>query len=299
MIKIYMINKQFKPNPRSVQPPKRADLITDEIKRWIIAGQLHPGDRLPGEAELMSLLKSSRGTVREALKVLESQGLVEIVRGPNGGARVSHVSYGKTSSALRNFLYFQPLTWSNIYHVREQLEPVMAASVVDLLTPADIAALRETVHVCEQGIKGEIDPRSHRIAELEFHSILSRACTNPLLNLLCCFINEILRDLSISDPRNIIQPKDSSFALEAVKFHTALIEAYEAKDARRVQDLMSEHVCCGGNIVAQREGEIDQSNLLLRQALNADSPRRRLRGDAGQKSENMEKAQESARIDRR
>lgn len=260
----------FTPTPRKLQHKKRIDLIIEEIKRWIIAGELRPGDRLPQEAQLEELLSSSRGTVREALKAMESQGLITIMRGPNGGARVSNVSYEKTSNALRNFLYFEPLTWSNIYEVREKLEPAMAASVVHTLTPADIAALRRTVEICELGIKGDVDPRTHRIAELEFHSILSRACPNPLLGLMCCFINDILRDLSISDPRTIILPKNSEFAREAIKFHTSLIDAYEAKDVDRVRSLMDQHVHCGGRIVSQREEEIDQASLLIAPPIETD-----------------------------
>ena len=270
-----MSEATFKPTPRKLLRRKRADLIVEEIKRWIVAGELRPGDRLPQETQLEELLQSSRGTVREALKVLESQGLIEITRGAKGGARVSNVSYEKTSSALRNFLYFQPLTWSNIYRVREKLEPMMAASVVDVLTPADIAALRHTVEICKLGVKGEVDQRTHRIAELEFHSILSQACANPLLRLLCCFINDMLRDLSISDPR-IILPKDSSFAVEAVKFHSSLVDAFEAKDAERVRALMSQHVHDAGCIVAQREEEVDQDNLLIAPPVETLHPRRKL-----------------------
>ena len=257
-----MKNSTFKPSPRKLQQPDRIGLIVEEIKGWIIKGELRPGDRLPKEAELGELLSSSRGTVREALKVLESQGLIEILRGPKGGGRISHVSYEKTSSALRNFLYFQPLTWSNVYEVREKLEPMLAQSVVDKLTSADIDALRETVEVCKKGIAGDVDPRTHRIAELEFHSILARACPNALLSLMGCFINDMLRDLAMSDPR-IILPRDSHFAVDALRFHSDLIDAFESKDKARVYSLMNEHVHCGGRIVTQREEEIDQGSLLI------------------------------------
>lgn len=263
-----MKNSTFKPAPRKLHQPNRIDLIVEEIKRWIIKGELRPGDRLPKEAELEELLSSSRGTVREALKVLESQGLIEILRGPKGGGRISHVSYEKTSSALRNFLYFQTLTWSNVYEVREKLEPTLAEAVVDKLTSEDIAALRQTVEVCRKGIDGDVDPRTHRIAELEFHSILARACPNALLSLLCCFINDMLRDLALSDPR-IILPKDSHFALDAVRFHSDLIDAFEDKDKARVHKLMSEHVHCGGRIVSRREEEIDQGSLLIASSVEA------------------------------
>lgn len=263
-----MNNNLFMPQPRNFEYSQRIDLIVDEVKRWIMHGQLKPGDRLPKEAELEKLLDSSRGTVREALKILESQGLITIKRGPKGGAHISSVPYKNTSLALRNYLYFKPLTWANVYQVRQKLEPILAESVVDRLTESDIEDMKHTVELCELGVKGEIDAKSHRMAELEFHSILSRSCDNPFLSLICGFINDILRDLSILDSRNIISPKDSEFALEAIKYHSLLIEAFEQKDKARVQELMSEHVHCGGELVSQREEEIDQANLLLPQLID-------------------------------
>ena len=112
-------------------------------------------------------------------------------------ARVSNVSYEKTSQALRNFLYFQTPTWSQVYKIREKLEPRMAEEVVDVLTEEDIGALKETVEVCKLGIKGDVEPRTHRNAELEFHDILAQACPDPMLRFMCRFINDLLRDLAI------------------------------------------------------------------------------------------------------
>src|SRR5690625_2577676 len=115
--------KTRRPIPRL----KRSDMIVEEVRRWIVVEGLKAGDSLPKERELIELLECSRGTVREALKVLESQGLIEISPGAKGGARVASVSYETTSRFLRNYLYFQPLTWAQVYRVREKLEPMLAA----------------------------------------------------------------------------------------------------------------------------------------------------------------------------
>ncbi len=62
--------------PVSTSPrrPKLAELISDDIKRWIAAESLGEGDRLPNEKALMELYGSAKGTVREALKILEVEG---------------------------------------------------------------------------------------------------------------------------------------------------------------------------------------------------------------------------------
>jgi len=58
----------FQFDPRCLRRPKKAELIAEEICRSIVRRQLSPGDRLPNEREMIEQLRSSRGTVREALK---------------------------------------------------------------------------------------------------------------------------------------------------------------------------------------------------------------------------------------
>lgn len=72
------------PTPRRRQ--KLAELISDDIKRWIATEGMTEGDRLPNEKTLMELYGCAKGTVREALKILEVEGLVTLKTGPGGGA---------------------------------------------------------------------------------------------------------------------------------------------------------------------------------------------------------------------
>jgi DNA-binding FadR family transcriptional regulator len=240
---------------------KRADAIVEQIRRWIATKDLRPGDRLPQERQLIELFHSSRGTVREALKVLESQGLVEVLPGAKGGARIASVSYDHTSQFLRNYLYFQSLTWSQIYRVRERLEPMLAVTVVNHLTEEDFSALRQTIESCRLGIAGEIDPREHRAAELEFHAILCRACPDPLLQLLCNFISDLLRDFV--EYRNVIEPRDSEFGRAALRYHSELLAAYEEGDRAQVERLMTEHIHHAGTLIGEKEFLVDAGVLLL------------------------------------
>jgi DNA-binding FadR family transcriptional regulator len=258
------VEEQFTKFRRAIPKLKRADLLVDEIKRWIVTGKLQPGDRLPRESQLIELLESSRGTVREALKVLESQGLVEIVRGVEGGARVSSVSYETVSQSLSNYLYFQKLSWAQVYRVREKLEPMMAAEVVGVLTRDDFDALRRTVEVCTLGIEGKVSVRAHRIAEIEFHSILSRNCKDPILRFTCCFINDMLRDLLLPDLRDISGPIGHRFSCEAIDYHSKLINALEAKEVKKVEKLMYEHIHSAGCLIVERANEVDMGSLLSR-----------------------------------
>ena len=95
---------------------KRSDQIVSAIKRWVAVNEKQPGDRLPNERDLMEQFDCSKGTVREALKSLEVQGLISVKTGPNGGAVLESVPYERASELLRNFLHFErpsgPDDWS-------------------------------------------------------------------------------------------------------------------------------------------------------------------------------------------
>ena len=98
---------------------KRTDAIVDAIKRMIVEHGLGPGDRLPQEKELTVLYAASRGTVREALKALEVQGLIRIRTGPGGGAFIERMSESRAMSLLSNFLFAKNLSISHIYAINQ------------------------------------------------------------------------------------------------------------------------------------------------------------------------------------
>ncbi len=175
--------------PVSTSPrrPKLAELISDDIKRWIAAESLGEGDRLPNEKALMELYGSAKGTVREALKILEVEGLITLKTGPKGGAVINQPSMEPASRMLRNFLHFQQLDGKQVYQLRKLLEVELAASVVGKLTEQDFQQLEANMSACACCASHEEDHRHQRFLELEFHQLLARACPNPLLAFMCQF----------------------------------------------------------------------------------------------------------------
>ncbi|WP_162140987.1 FadR/GntR family transcriptional regulator [Fodinicurvata sediminis] len=242
--------------------------MVEMIKRWVVQHNLKVGDRLPRERDLISILKCSRGTIREALKILEYQGLVEITPGAGGGTRIARISYNYANEFLRNYFYFQDLTWDGVYRIREQLEPLVAESVVGVLGDAELQALRETLAICESGLAGEIPADQHRTAELEFHSILARSCPDPLLSFLAGFINDLLRDFT--EYKNEIEIESSTFAEAALRYHKKLLQAYEDGDVKAVRSLMADHMHDARCIVSSREQTIKPEFLLLRTRTGGD-----------------------------
>ena len=93
---------------------KLSDSVAQLIKEEIITNRIPPGERLFDEKDFLKTYKVSKGTMREALKSLEVQGLVNIRTGPGGGASVSRVSSEKTNELLWNYFFHRNVSLEDI-----------------------------------------------------------------------------------------------------------------------------------------------------------------------------------------
>ncbi|KEA64404.1 Transcriptional regulator, GntR family [Marinobacterium lacunae] len=235
---------------------KLSDLIVDEVKAMIVSEKLLPGDRLPSEKELIETFGCSKGTVREALKALEVEGLVWTRPGPGGGAWLSEVGTDPASKALRNYLYFKHLSAEQVYQMRKLIEVELAVSVVGHLGEREFALLDEYIRACSHRPSNEEEQREQRIAELEFHNVLADACPNPLLGFIARFLNETLRDLVVL--KKSYQIDAYEFTRSNVDYHVELVTAYRQSDEAGVRRLMGEHMCEAEEHFVALDGQISR-----------------------------------------
>lgn len=219
---------------------KLSDQVVDRIKHWLMAKNIKPGDRLPQEKELQDLLGVSRGTIREALKALEVQGLISVATGRSGGAVVAEVSYETAAGLLGNYFYFQRLQAAEIYDLRQLIEPEMAASVVDRLTEADFKRLERLIESCANVQDTPESRRQQRLEELEFHNVLAARSSSPLYSFTCRFINKVLADQVVF--KRMYLERQLKIDRENHAAHSELLEAYQARDRDRVHRAMSRHM---------------------------------------------------------
>src|ERR1700755_1811920 len=114
--------------------PKTAELVAGALRRMVVDGQLKDGDFLPNEAELMAHFAVSRPTLREAVRVLESERLVEVRRGSRTGARVRVPGPEIVARPAGLLLELSGATISDVMTARSGVEPM----AVRLLTEAAI-----------------------------------------------------------------------------------------------------------------------------------------------------------------
>ncbi|WP_024538724.1 FadR/GntR family transcriptional regulator [Comamonas badia] len=253
-------------SPR-IRQLKRSDLVAQEIKRLITEKNLTPGDRLPHESDLQGQFQVSKGTIREALKALEVQGLITISTGPTGGGTIAEVPLDRTLQFMQNYLFFQEVTIENIYTVRQMLEPELAAGAVPHLTDADFEALEHSIACCDPTQSRE-DLVTQRREDVNFHDILAAANPNPFLRFSCELINEMIRHLIVFGNRTP-QAEHRRFGEANAQFHRDIVKAARARDAEAVRALMAQHMRDAASSVKRMKGRI-QGRLIL----DADTLRR-------------------------
>lgn len=243
-------------NLRIPKRVKRSDQIVESVKRWVAQNKMQPGDRLPNERELMEQFDCSKGTVREALKSLEVQGLVSIRTGPNGGAILERVPYEKASELLRNFLHFEQPSGSDIYALRTLVEPEIAELATPRLSQDDLKTLVNLVERCEEAPETFEERMSQRIAELDFHVLLAQRCGNAMLAFIGRFVNDMIRDLVIFKKSAL--PEQHEFSCANIAYHRKLIEAFRKGNAGLARDLMYEHMKSAEHFNRELEGQLNQ-----------------------------------------
>lgn len=219
---------------------KRTDEIVDAIKRMIVEHGLGPGDRLPQERDLLAQFGASKGTVREALKALEVQGLISVRTGPGGGAFIERMSEGRAMSLLSNFLFAKNLSIANIYQMRKVLEPQVAASATPHIDEAGLKRLEAIITIYDHEPADPTERWNQRMAELDFHGVVAEFSDNPILAFTCRFLQRLLKDLTIA--QDIYVQPEPVRRESGIRHQRDLIEAMRRRDPDAAAAIMVRHM---------------------------------------------------------
>jgi DNA-binding FadR family transcriptional regulator len=209
-------------------------LIVDQVRSLIHDGKLTPGDRLPPEREMCERFGVSRVTVREALRVLEAGGLVDIRVGAHGGAFVTQPTSDRVGASITDLLTLSSVTATDVTEVRLVLEvgiiPLLCANAGE----ADIAALED---ICDRQqaalTAGEFDVS----LSAEFHTRLAASTHNNAFEMLIhSFHGPLLMSLAKAKQT---APEMGKRGLEE---HRALISAIREDDVAAGERIMREHL---------------------------------------------------------
>ncbi len=206
--------------------------IADRLVTAIALGVYVPGQRLPVERDLASMLGVSRGTLREALQRLSAAGYVEVRRGRNGGAYVRSGWQPQSAEMVRRTLL--PV-WSRLERVldfRQLIERLIARVAAERRTDDDEAAIRAELAAYQRA--GD-DREASRAADERLHRVIAEATHNPyLVNLSTQLRSQVSFGLGA-------EPYTTAVRGRALRQHDALAEAVIAGRATRAGTLAAEH----------------------------------------------------------
>jgi GntR family transcriptional repressor for pyruvate dehydrogenase complex len=219
----------MKRNPR----PRAFHAIVEQIRGEIFQGRRKPGDRLPPEQVLAEQFNVSRTGVREALRVLESQGLVRIRHGYAGGVFVADGGLTPVLGALQTSLRLGHVGVNELYQARVLFEPTLARLAAENGDDTSIKQLDDNINRAKAALEAGTDAFA---INLEFHTIMAQASGNKILGVVMQALLELLHG---PDRR---YPTNREISRKAVNDHVQLLAAIRSRDVTRAELLMVKHL---------------------------------------------------------
>ncbi|CDR17940.1 FadR/GntR family transcriptional regulator [Streptomyces iranensis] len=172
-----------------VRAPKTGELVARRLRRMIVDGELKSGDFLPHEPELLEHFNVSRPTLREAVRVLESEGLVELRRGSRTGARVTVPGPEAVARPAALLLQLEGATLADVYVARSAIEPPAARLLALDGDEEKYAALEQALEE-ERANLDDVD--RFAIGAAQFHLRLVQLSGNKTLAVMVGMVYEII-----------------------------------------------------------------------------------------------------------
>jgi GntR family transcriptional repressor for pyruvate dehydrogenase complex len=242
------------------------DAIVERIVEYVRSSHLEPGDKLPGEYELIRILGVSRMSVREALRSLAATGLIE----PQAG-----LGTFVAKPSLLTFMAHGPLPSlltdsddvKQFFEARRALEPQILALAAKRATAADLESIRSSLFLMQETVEaGTFDD----IPWLDFHRALFQACHNRLLIEMATPIMEMLELLFPSTVTAHGKKMSKEQSQRSIDIHRELCEAVASKDSTRAHRAAISHIELAEEelLVALKDGDGDLMTMLATAGLD-------------------------------
>jgi GntR family transcriptional repressor for pyruvate dehydrogenase complex len=216
---------------RAIKKTRIHEEVFSQIHELIKEGRLKAGDQLPSERELAETFKVSRTSVREALRALESQGLV--VSRTGAGNFVADLPVESLVAPLARVLIDEKKALADMFEMRKLIEPHIAALAAERATRNDIAQLKRIVAKQSAAVsRGETGVE----ADAELHFFIGRATRNQALQKL---VSGLMEMLSRSREESLQTNERRESSIDA---HRRIIVAIEKHDKARARSEMLRHI---------------------------------------------------------
>lgn len=235
-----------------------ADIVAGELRSQIISGALSEGDPLPPEDQLMEHAGVARTTVREALRILESEGLLVVRRGAGGGARIKTPTVSNVARYIGLVLQSQGATLQDVFDARLMLEAPAAGMLAEAEDRDGIVAqLRKALDEEEAALHEPVE-LSHAYGR--FHHLIVALSGSQTFEALTSVSNRLIQvqaDRYMSNKTGRTGRRVSSDA--AHRAHIRFVELVAAGAAQDAEDLWRKHLAVGDS---ELQGDPDVNSVL-------------------------------------
>lgn len=212
--------------------------VVDQIQEAILGGEFQTGDMLPSEREMREIFHVSRGTLREALRVLEQKGLIEIRLGVNGGAMVKAGMAETMTESLGLMLRFRKISLDHLHEFREDIEGIVTAKAAERAKAPDLEKLRALLaEAGRHAAAGIAAWRDFLNVDKKFHQSLARITGNPIY----IFIHNMVHD-NIQPYYDTFLPPDDRRLAENYQDLKEIFDAVAGGDPVLAGELARKHI---------------------------------------------------------
>lgn len=219
---------------RPVSTGRVSGEIVEQVKQALRQGKLAPGDRLPPERQLTETFGVSRVTVRDALRVLEAHGLIEIRVGAGGGAFVTAPDPGDVADGITNMLMMSAISPKDVTEIRNIIEIGMMPLICERATDSD---LEELGLICERADESLDDPPYDVRISAEFHIRLAQSSHNTAILMLTESLHRPILN-SLLEAKKV----DPNYGVWGTEEHKELVDAIRERDVDRARDILRHHL---------------------------------------------------------
>jgi DNA-binding FadR family transcriptional regulator len=214
-------------NPdQQIRMPKTGEVVAERLRRQIARGELTIGQRLPPEDELTAVFGIARTTLREALRILESQGLLEIRRGRTGGPVVTMPKIDSLAEGLAVTLQLQGTTAGDLDVARQLIEPRLAARLAEAHTADDLVALQTAADRAARAADAS-DRAAFGAAAIAMHETLMERSGNTTLTTFSRLLHALVAQYYVTSAAL----SDQERMQRAVRSYRKLVRLIDAGDA--------------------------------------------------------------------
>ena len=210
--------------------------IVDQILEAIFRGDLTPNDKLPSENELTQIFGVSRVTVREAIRALEQDGVIEVRQGVLGGAYIKEMDLDNVVERIENVLQLTNVTFQQLAEARATLEKILLHELIpSKMKKEDLDRMEANIETAELHFKNRRNSE-RLLANFEFHTMMTEMSGNPIIILM----HKLIVNLSVYFFENV-EPSVPMIK-KTFEYHKRIVELLKRGEFKSAGDICSRHI---------------------------------------------------------